>query len=188
MKTLIHAAIRCSLMFTAVATLSIVYPAKANLITNPGFETGDFTGWAHVGGDVDGTNPHSGNFAAIFFNPGDLRQSVATKPGASYTIDFFLAHTGTPLFNFFAVSWGGETIFVTDSAAADYDHLQFIVTASDPSTELRFDFSPNFGGQFWSLDDVIVTRGVGAPDAGSTFPLLGFALLGLAALRRKLSC
>ena len=45
MKTLILAAIRCSLMFTAVAALSIAYPAKANLITNGGFETGDFTGW-----------------------------------------------------------------------------------------------------------------------------------------------
>src|SRR4051812_16119698 len=45
MKTLILAAIRCSLMFTAVAALSVAYPAKANLITNGDFETGDFSGW-----------------------------------------------------------------------------------------------------------------------------------------------
>src|SRR5262249_33689661 len=109
MKTLILAAIRCSLMFTAVAVLSVAHPAKANLITNGGFETGDFTGWAHVGGDVDGTNPHSGNFAAIFFPQqvtARLQQSVATTPGSSYSINFFLAHTGTSLFNSFAVSWG----------------------------------------------------------------------------------
>ena len=39
-------------------------------------------------------------------------------------------------------------------------------------------FGPNF--QF--------TAGVPTPDSGSTVSLLGFALLGLAALRRKLGC
>jgi hypothetical protein len=70
MKTLILAAIRCSLMFTAVAALSIAHPASANLITNGGFETGDFTGWTHVGGAVvfgaSGLPPHSGKFVAFF--------------------------------------------------------------------------------------------------------------------------
>ena len=32
------------------------------------------------------------------------------------------------------------------------------------------------------------TLQVGVPDAGSTLPLLGFASLGLVALRRKLRC
>jgi hypothetical protein len=30
---------------TAAAALSLADPASPNLITNPGFETGDFTGW-----------------------------------------------------------------------------------------------------------------------------------------------
>ena len=77
------------------AAFSFAHPAKANLITNPGFETGDFTGWTKVGlADVIGTNsgiaPHSGNFQARLFT-GTLTQSVATTPGASYTINFFLA-------------------------------------------------------------------------------------------------
>jgi hypothetical protein len=54
------------LTLTANAALSFAQPAKANLITNPGFETGDFTGWTQVFGAVTGTflgvNPHSGNF------------------------------------------------------------------------------------------------------------------------------
>jgi len=56
-----------TLLFTAAAAVLLAHPVSANLITNGGFETGDFTGWAHVGGNVDGTNPYSGNFAAIFF-------------------------------------------------------------------------------------------------------------------------
>jgi hypothetical protein len=50
MKTIMLAAIRCSLMFTPVAVLSVAYPGKANLVTNGGFETGDFTGWTVTGG------------------------------------------------------------------------------------------------------------------------------------------
>jgi hypothetical protein len=34
----------------------------------------------------------------------------------------------------------------------------------------------------------LIIGGAGVPDGGSTLSLLGFALLGLAALRRKLGC
>ena len=37
------------LILTAALAVSFAYPAKANLITNPGFETGNFTGWTVVG-------------------------------------------------------------------------------------------------------------------------------------------
>jgi hypothetical protein len=37
-------------------------------------------------------------------------------------------------------------------------------------------------------DSFTINAGVGVPDAGSTLPLLGFASLGLVALRRKLGC
>jgi hypothetical protein len=62
------------LALTAVATLSVAYPAKANLITNPGFETGDFTGWtgvdtAVVTGTIFGIAPHSGSFQALLGAP-----------------------------------------------------------------------------------------------------------------------
>jgi hypothetical protein len=60
------------LTLTAVAALSFAYPASANLITNPGFETGDFTGWTGslIGGVVGtafGVSPHSGSFQAEVF-------------------------------------------------------------------------------------------------------------------------
>jgi len=61
------------------------------------------------------------------------------------------------------------------------------VTASTAFTDLEF----IFGGtvMLWFLDDISVNPvGVGVPDAGSTLPLLGFALLGVAVLRRKLRC
>jgi hypothetical protein len=178
------------LALTAVAALSVAYPAKANLITNPGFETGDFTGWTQWGmpGSVGGWFPHSGNFEAVLSGGGftsHLTQSVATTPGATYTIDFFAAfsHGGTP--SNFNVKWGGLGIFGhLFTTSSPYTEYTFNVTALSSSTSL--DFSINEFG-FLLLDDVSVTP-AGVPDAGSTLPLLGFASLGLVALRRKLGC
>jgi hypothetical protein len=185
------------LALTAAGALSFAQPASANLITNPGFETGNFNGWTATGsgvvvGTTSGISPHSGSWQAAFFIPGgSLSQSVGTTAGQSYTIDFFLAHaTSAPApVNFFVVLWGGNQIFsLTNQSGFGYTEYTFTETASTNSTELRFGFSDSNLGT-WFLDDVSVNpAGVGVPDAGSTFPLLGFALLGLAALRRKLSC
>jgi hypothetical protein len=179
---------------TALAALSVAYPAKANLIANPGFETGDFTDWtANNGGSVtgtfDGVTPHSGNFQAVFTTPSvSLIQPVATTPGASYTISFFLALAAPPPTNAFSFAWGFSNIFsLTNQSAFGYTHYTFTETASTASTTLFFNFSmPSVEGA-WLLDDVSVTP-AGVPDGGSTVSLLGCALLGLAALRRKLGC
>jgi hypothetical protein len=184
---------------TAAAALSFVHPASANLITNPGFETGDFTGWTLsplnaglVGGTDFGIAPHSGSFQAFLTrNVGSLSQSVSTTPGASYTIDFWLASVNPIGLDSFSVSWGGVPIpgsILTNQPSFGYTEYTFTETTSIASTALQFDFT-NGIGTTWLLDDVSVNpAGVGVPDAGSTLPLLGFASLGLVALRRKLRC
>jgi hypothetical protein len=199
MNTLIMAAIRCSLMFTAAAAFCVAHPAKANLITNGGFETGDLSGWTvsgavSVGGTFPGfPPPHSGNFQA-FLEPsgGSLAQTLATTPGQSYTIDFWLANLPDQKGNnSFTVTWGGVPIFsLLDANPFDYTEYTFNVTATSASTALQFDYTQITDlYATWLLDDVSVNpAGVGVPDGGSTLPLLGFALLGLAALRRKLRC
>jgi hypothetical protein len=82
--------------------------------------------------------PHSGSFQAAFI-AGSLSQSVATTPGASYTIDFFLAeHNSTPS-NSFSVSCGGSTIFsLTNQNSFGYTEYTFTETASTASTQLAF--------------------------------------------------
>ena len=80
MKTLILAAIRCSLSFTAVAALSVAYPARANLITNGGFEDG-FFGWSHSGTVGLSGNAHSGNQAASFGSPQRFRRPKRDDAG-----------------------------------------------------------------------------------------------------------
>ncbi len=191
MKTLILAAIRCSLMFTAVVAFSLAPPAKANLITNPGFETGDFTGWTpsvgeFVAGEFDSIAPHSGNYEAVS-RGGTLGQTLATIPGHTYFVSFWYANFTFPGdFQFLEVTWGDEVqVHLTGgSGFRPYTQFTFSVPATSASTELQFLFSSDS-----FLDDVSVNpRVVGVPDGGSTVYLLGFASLGLAAVRRKLCC
>ena len=189
------------LALTAVAALSVAYPAKANLVTNGGFETGDFTGWTQGGdsgfdqvrGPFTGINPHSGSFQAVLSvsTGSSISQMLALTVGTTYTVDFWLANTflGSMLSpNSFAASLGGFTGFsLTNGAASGYTEHTFDFTYTGGSTELLFTKSRTNGS--WLLDDVSVNpRGVGVPDGGSTVSLLSFALLGLAALRRRLGC
>jgi hypothetical protein len=101
------------LALTAAAAVSLARPASANLITNPGFETGDFTGWT-LGGfgnvGVDSSNPHSGSYAA-FLGEGSpiVKQIVNTVPGGIYTVSFWLANSSVGSTGF-GVTWGEQTL------------------------------------------------------------------------------
>jgi len=91
--------------------------------------------------------------------------------------------------NNFSVMWGGVTLLSLTNITPGFGYTEhtFNVTATSASTALQFSFANSFGA--WELDDVSVEpAGVGVPDGGSTVSLLGCALLGLVALRRKLSC
>ena len=83
---------------------SAALSARANLVTNPGFETGDFTGWTQWGDTsftgVSSSVPiHSGNFAA-YFGPtstdGGIDQNIAGTV-AGRAAKFCCAAPATPV-------------------------------------------------------------------------------------------
>jgi hypothetical protein len=88
------------IVLIAVAALSVAYPAKANLITNGNFETGDFTGWtvthAPVGSLIfvgHGEGAPDSTLGALFGGSGPdsdaISQTFSTTAGAFYTLTFF---------------------------------------------------------------------------------------------------
>jgi hypothetical protein len=67
--------------------------ANANLITNPGFETGNFSGWspyAYGSEQVSSANPNSGQYEARIYNYGWITQTVNVTPDTSYKLSSYL--------------------------------------------------------------------------------------------------
>jgi hypothetical protein len=166
-----------SLMSSAVAS--------ANLVNNPGFETGDFTGWTQSGNTeftfVDG-DPHSGTQAAWLGPQGSrgfLSQTLATVPGETYELQYWLQHdpfgAGTP--NVFQISWGGS--FITNQMdVGTFLYTDFVFSDLIPtgtSTELAFGFREDT--DFFQLDDVSVEAAAQAVPEPATLLLLGAAVL-----------
>jgi hypothetical protein len=175
------------LALTATIALSVGRPAKANVITNAGFETGNLTGWTlnpgfFATGTVNGISPHSGSYQAFTATgSGVLRQSFSTTLGQSYTVDFWVATKGGATLSVL----GGATVFNHIFAGSTgYSEFTFTFTAISAGSALQFS-----AAGFLFLDDINVQpAGVGVPDGGATASLLGCALFGLAGLRRRLSC
>jgi hypothetical protein len=187
MKTLILSPIRCPLMFIAAAALSLAHPVSANLITNPGFETGDFTGW-EVGGfgdiGVDSSNPHSGSYAA-FFGGGSpiLAQILDTVPHTIYTVSFWLANSSVSENNSFTVIFAGQTVLkLSGSEPFGYTLFTFSDLRVRGAVE-QIVFNGEAPEGFWYLDDVSVTPSGFVPEP---FPTLWLALpfAGMVAFRR----
>jgi hypothetical protein len=192
--TRMEAVVRFALAVVAIA-LALASPrwaAATNLVENPGFETGDFTGWT-VGGETAythvvsyapyvNTGDYGAQFSGVSGDDGLLSQTLTTVPGQEYIIDFWLYRDGaTP--NGFSVTFDGNPIFSqTNLSAAPYTEYTFNSTAIDSSAVLQFSAYDNPG--YFGLDDVSVT----AVPEPSAVVLLALGTLGVAwaAIRRHL--
>jgi len=173
------------ILAAACALLAAPAFADTNLLANPGFETGDFSGWTLAGetrpdhsfvsdSDTypgwDEWLPHNGNAFAALGAIGSnlsLSQTFATTPGETYTFSFHLGSDGeTP--NALTARWNGSPVLaladqpetqghdlIHGPAAAEYAVYSFTRVASGPTTTIQFDSRNDQG--WWALDDVSVT-------------------------------
>ena len=182
----------------ALIGLSLVAAATAqaqNLVANPGFETGDFTGWAVTEG-VSSVEPgvgHTGDFAASFGveapDAAVLSQTLLTQIGQQYSLTFFAQ---TPEFNIapgspntFAVYFGGARIDGPFTVPDDpgYQQYNYTVTALSALSELRFVISND--PDYTQLDDISLTAvTAAAPEPDALGLLLAGATIGNLIVRR----
>ncbi|HJZ95163.1 MAG TPA: PEP-CTERM sorting domain-containing protein [Candidatus Solibacter sp.] len=183
-----------------VMRVIFLLPAVAGVlsagIVNPGFETGDLTGWLSNTGTVGTQFPHSGTYSAQFFGSNDLlMQSVTTIPGNTYSLSFWLTDVGpgAPPNGTFQVDWDNGAV-LTFSSFADIAYTEYVIhnlTATQPSTNVTFLFGQvpvdtglcSSAPGTWALDDVTVYDGNGTPpDAVPEPASLGIAALAAAGL------
>ena len=189
--------------------------ADANLVANPGFETGDFTGWTQFGNTrpdhsfVCGPNsypgwdewlPHSGNhFAALGAANGTgliLMQTLATNPGESYVLGFQLGSDGeTP--NSFAATWNGSIVLQLDDQSETPGHdlvhgppaaayrAYHFAVVATGATTTMSLQSQNEQG-WWALDDVSVVP-FPEPSASASLGAGMLAVIGCARWRGRRS-
>ena len=198
MKTLIVAAIRCALMFTAVAAVSLVHPAQAYTVT-----------LEQVGSNVVATGSGAINLTELTFvnHFGPANNQLWASGGVILTgaapafIDGYGGFTGPTSFgsggNFFPSTSSGDFVGIAGPGSGGFIFvpLGYVSGAalSDSMTFTNATFASlgvTPGRYVWRWGpgaDQNFTLQIGSvPDGGSTVSLLGFALFGLAALRRKL--
>jgi len=171
---------------------SMGHAAPLNLVTNGGFETGDFSGWTLVGDQtLNGVTCAPGFGAegncAAFFGPigttGGISQALSgLTVGGSYDVSFALEASGDAPSSFTA-SFGGVTLLNLVNPPATtppYTDYTFDVQAAATSETLTFNFRDDFG--FITFDAVSVTAAVPEP---ATLALVGTGLAGLGFARRR---
>ena|SRR6185312_9784411 len=173
------------ILASAILLAASVAPARANLITDPGFEscagvTAPPPGWTRSSANAYcGTGPHTGTYDATFAGAAStLSQTITTIVGDNYDFSFWLWNdAGTP--DFFTASFGSDQVLdLLSPANFGYTQEDFAVTAVGTSTTIEFGGEANGNG--WFLDDVSITdQGPAAPEPASLI-LLASGLLATA--------
>ncbi|PRH89227.1 hypothetical protein C5L14_01130 [Labrys okinawensis] len=199
MKFLLKAWGPLLLTFALAVSPILLAQARAQIITNGGFET--TTGWTYSGGSTrtqEGTiflNPpaHSGSFyGTIATGGGTISQSITIPTAGTYQLSFYLAPQISLSIGFlnFSVQIGGVTYNLTYGVTivglGGYNLYTLTVNLPAGVTNLVFTNLPGLLTAPLRLDDVSLVQIPGPVPGTSTISYLAVALLILIMGRKKM--
>ncbi len=156
--------------------------AHANILVNPGFETGDMTGWTTSSFTATNNDSHTGNWSAINF--GNITLSQAFTPIAATDITEFSVWAKQPNFSqfFFAIDFNytdstSEEFFGTGGTATNWTKYDFTANLNLSKTLSSITVYGNSGGTTLYDDFVLNTNPVPEPASFAVLGLGAFALL-----------
>jgi VPDSG-CTERM motif len=201
MKTLTKKLLPLTLFGIAVTSLFCVRPAQAYTVT-----------LQQMGANVVANGSGAFNLTGLTFFSGDF---VVPQMNASFgailtgqvlggVVTGYTGFTGPTSFGpggfFFATTGSGDLVGISSGARALYVPQDYVSNTAlsdsmtfDNATFASLGVTP--GTYIWTWgagganqNFTLIIEGAGVPDGGSTVSLLGCALFGVAALRRKLRC
>lgn len=176
------------LLLTASTAAIVASPVSAaELVTNGGFETGDFSGFT-VGGNtgytgVDTGNAYEGDYSGYFGAIGSdaiISQDLATVAGQRYVVSFALSNNGSTSNDFSADFGGASLLSLVD--AKPFGYTVYRATAIATSSTTTLSFAVRNDPSYYYLDAVSV-QGVPEP-ATWALMITGFGLVG-ASMRKR---
>jgi hypothetical protein len=144
---------------TAAAVVLTATPAAAaNLLTNPGFESGSLSGWSCSAGSVVTSPVHSGSYAlagnASGSDTAQCTQTVTVQPNTAYTLSAWVRGN----YVYLGVSGGAQTWATSDA----YTKLTVSFTTGAGQTSAQVFLHGWYGTGAYNADDVALD-GPGTP-------------------------
>lgn len=145
------------------ASASITFKAPGpELVTNGGFETGDFTGWTQTNASYTSikaapnpTRVHTGNYGlekGDYPTEGFISQVLTTGAGNSYTYKLWIyGDSGTTVH----IYWEGSVIATISDPAQAWTLYNYSVTATGPTSEIKIGVQDN--NAYIGIDDISVS-------------------------------
>ena len=165
MERLYLIAMRWLAVVFGVLLAGITVPAQAaNILTNPGFESGSLSGWSCSGGSVVTTPVRTGGYA---LNGGvtssdfaKCSQTVSVQPSTSYTLSAWVRGS----YVYLGVTGGTST---WTPSAANFSQLSLSFTTGASQTSAQIYVHGWYGQPAYQADDFSLDGPGGTPGAPS---------------------